>query len=51
MRLVSVHVVHPYNSMDTIAACKKLHFILSDRSDFYMTDDQSIAGNAFASCV
>ena len=31
-RLASVYVVPPYSSMDTIG------FILSDRSDFYMTD-------------
>ena len=33
---VSVHVVHPYRRIDATAAWKKLHFILSDRSDFYM---------------
>ena len=27
--LVSIHVVHPYSSIDTIAAWKKLNFILS----------------------
>ena len=32
LNLVSVHVVHPYSSMDTIAAWKKLHFILLDKS-------------------
>ena len=35
IRLVSVHVVHPYSSIDTTAAWKKLHFILSVRSDQY----------------
>ena len=44
---VSVHVVHPYSSIDTTAVWKKLHFILSVRSDFYMTDRQSIAVHAF----
>ena len=34
IRLVSVHVVHPYGNIDTIAAWKKLRFILSVRSDF-----------------
>ena len=37
IRLVSVHAVHPYGSIDTTAALKKLHFILSVRSDFHMT--------------
>ena len=32
-------------------AWKKLRFILSDRSDFHMTDSQSIADHAFAGCV
>ena len=30
---------------------KKLNSILSDRSDFQMTDSQSIADHAFPSCV
>ena len=41
IRLVSVHVVHPYCSIDTIAAWKKLRFILSVRFDFHMTDSLS----------
>ena len=36
--LISVQLVHPYSSMDTTAALKKTRFILSDRSDFYVTD-------------
>ena len=48
-RLISVDVVHPYSSMDTSAAWKKLCFILLDRSDFHMTDSLSIADHAFAS--
>ena len=47
--LVSVHVVHPYSSINTTAAWKKLCFILSVRSDFYMTDSLSIADHTFAS--
>ena len=49
IRLVSVHVVHPYNSIDTSTAFKKLGFILSVRYDFHMTDRLSIATHAFAS--
>ena len=49
IRLVSVHVVHPYSSIDTTAAWKKLHFILSVRSDIHMTDSLLKAVHAFAS--
>ena len=35
-RFVSFQVVHPYSSIDTSAAWKKLCFILSDRFDFHM---------------
>ena len=51
VRLVSIQVVHPYCSMGTTAAGKKLRFSLSDRSDFHMTDSLSIAVHAFASHV
>ena len=51
MRLVSVYVVRPYNSMDTTVAWKKLRFILSDMSDFHMADSLSIADYNFASRV
>ena len=51
MRLVSVHVVHPYNSIHLIVAWKKVRFILSVRSDFHMTDSLSIDVHAFASHV
>ena len=44
--LVSVQVVHPYSSIDTIAA-----FIISVRSDFHMTDSLLIAVNAFVSLM
>ena len=50
-RLVSVHVVHPYSSIDTTAAWKKLRFILSVRSDFHMTNNLLIAVHTFVSCV
>ena len=51
IRLVSVHVVHPYSSIDTTTAWKKLRFILSVGSDFYTTDRISIVVHAFASHV
>ena len=41
--------MHPYSSIDTTAAWKKLRFILSIRSDLHMTDNLSIAVHAFAS--
>ena len=49
IRLVSVHVVHPYSSIDKTTAWKKLRFILSVRSDFHMTDSLLIAVHPFAS--
>ena len=49
IRLGSVHFVHPHSSIDTTAAWKKLHFILSVWSDFHMTDSLSIAVHVFAS--
>ena len=50
-RLVSVQVVHPYSSIDTTAAWKKLLFFLSVRSDFHMINSLSIAVHAFVSRV
>ena len=49
--LVSIHVVHPYSRLDTTAAWKKLCFILSDRSEFHIINNLSIAANVFASCI
>ena len=43
--------MHPYSSIDATAAWKNLRFILSVRSDFYMTDSRSLAVHAFASRV
>ena len=51
IRLVSVQVVHPYSSIDSTAAWKKLCFILLVGSDFHMTDSLYIAVHAFASQV
>ena len=51
MCLVSAHAVHPYSNMDTTTAWKKMRFILSDRSNFHMTDSLSIAVHAFVSRV
>ena len=50
-RLVSVQVVHPYSSIDTTAAWKKLRFVLLVRSDFHMIDSLSIAVHDFFSRV
>ena len=46
IRLVSVHVVHPYSSIDTTAAWKRLRFILSVRSDFHMIESLLIVVHA-----
>ena len=46
--LVWVHVVHPYSSIDTTAAWKKLRLIISVRSEFHMTDSLSMVVHAFA---
>ena len=42
------HVWHPYSSIDTTAAWKKMRFILSVRFDFHMTDSLSIIVQAGA---
>ena len=47
MHFVGIHVVNPYSSIDTATAWKKFRFILSDRSDLYMTDNLLIAFYAF----
>ena len=49
--IVSVQVVHPYSSIDTTAAWKKLRFILSVRSDFHTIESLSVAVHAFVSRV
>ena len=51
MRYVSVHVMHPYSSIDTATDWKKSCFISSDRSNFYMIDNQSIAVRTFSSRI
>ena len=43
--------MHPYSSINTTAALKKLRFILSVWSDFHMTDILLIAVHDFASRV
>ena len=40
---IKVQVVQPYNSTDTATAWKNSHFILSERSDFYLVVNLSIA--------
>ena len=48
---VCIHVVHPYSSIDTTTAWKKLCFISSVRSNFHMTNSLSLAVHTFARCV
>ena len=48
---VRVHVVNTYNRIDTIAAWKKLSFILSYKSLFHKIDNLSIAIHAFANRI
>ena len=47
MCFVSIHVVHPYSSMNTATTWKKYSFISLDRSDFYKIDYISIVVHAF----
>ena len=52
MHFISVDGVHPYNnSMEASTAWKKSRFILSDRSDFHMINNLSIAEHIFARCI
>ena len=51
IRLVSVYVVLPYSRTDTIAARKKLRFILQDKFDFHVINNLSIAVYAFTSRI
>ena len=44
-------MVYPYNSIDAAAACKKLRFILSVRSDFHIIDSLLVAVHAFDNFV
>ena len=51
LRLVSVYVVHLYYRNDSTTAWKELRFILSDRFDFHMIENLSIAVHAFVSGI
>ena len=51
IHLLNIHVVHPYNRIDTTTAWKKLRFILLDMSDFPIIDNLSIAVHVFASPI
>ena len=48
MRFVTVYVVHSYSCVDIATAWKKIFFILSDRSDFYMINNHPIASHALS---
>ena len=51
IHLVSVHLVHPYRRLDTTTAWKKLRFILSDKFDFHMINNLSMAIHTFTSHI
>ena len=51
MHLVSVHMAHPYRRIEINYAWKKLRFILLDKSDFHMIDNQLIAVHVFTQLV
>ena len=51
IRLVNVHLVHPYIRIDTTTDGKKLRFILSNKFDCLMIDNLSIVVDAFASRI
>ena len=51
MHSVSVHVLHSYNSKDTVTDWKKSGFILSESLHFHMTNTMSIAFHAVAGCM
>ena len=48
LHFFSVHMVHPYISINTTAAWKKSSFILSNRSDYYIINSISIVVYVFA---
>ena len=48
---INVQVVHSYGRIDTTAAWKKSCFILSDRSDFHMINNQLITVHTFVRCI
>ena len=50
MCFVSILVVHPFSSNDTVKAWKKSYFILSEKSDFYMINNLSVVVYTFTRC-
>ena len=48
LRLIRVQLVQLYSSIDTDTAWKNSHFILSERSDFHIIQNTSIAIQAFS---
>ena len=51
INVISVYVVHPYSRIDTTVARKKMCFILSEKSYFYMIGNLSVADHEFASRI
>ena len=42
VRFASIHMVHPYSSIDAVTAWKKLYFIFMDISNFHLIDNLPI---------
>ena len=47
MGFITAQVVQPYNTTDTIIALKNSRFTLSERSDFSMVNNLSIAAYVY----
>ena len=51
VHFVSINVVQPYSSTDAATTWKKSCFILSERSDFPMINNWTVAVYAFTKCM
>ena len=47
LRFATAQVMRPYSSTDITTACQKSNYILLERSDFHMIDNQSISVNLY----